>query len=353
MDLVVVGGGPVGLVAALHAARLGMSAVVVEPRLSPVDKACGEGIMPAGVAELAALGVHPDGHPIRGIRYVDGSALDGRGPSADAPVGPQPGLGVRRTTLHAALTRATEAAGDGIRQVQDRVVDLAQDDGGVTVGLAGGGEVRAGHVVAADGLLSPTRRLLGLDRPSRAPRRRGLRRHYRVAPWTDHVEVHWGRSCEAYVTPVADDVVGVAVLTACVGGFSEQLVEMPWLASRLEAAAPLDEVRGAGPLRQRAAHRVAGRVLLAGDAAGYVDALTGEGLTLGWRQARAAVECVAVGDARGYEARWHAIGMPARALTSSLVVATRSTVVRRHLVTAAARVPWAYRSAVRVVASSG
>lgn len=351
MDLVVVGGGPVGLVAALHAARLGMSAVVVEPRPSPVDKACGEGIMPAGVAELAALGVHPDGHPIRGIRYVDGRSLDGRGPSADAPVGPRPGLGVRRTTLHAALTRATEAAGDGIRQVQDRVVDLAQDDGGVTVGLAGGGEVRAGHVVAADGLLSPTRRLLGLDRPSRAPRRRGLRRHYRVAPWTDHVEVHWGRSCEAYVTPVAEDVIGVAVLTGRVAGFLEHLAEIPWLAGRFAGAEPLDEVRGAGPLRQRAACRVAGRVLLAGDAAGYVDALTGEGLTLGWRQAKAAVEAVAAGDPSRYEVRWHTIGLPARALTGGLVVATRSAFVRRQLVTAAAHVPWVYRSAVRVVAS--
>ena len=76
-------GGPVGQVA--------------EPRAAPVDKACGEGVMPAAVRRLAALGVTPDGHPLRGIRYLDAAH------QADAPFRHGDGLGVRRTVLHAAL----------------------------------------------------------------------------------------------------------------------------------------------------------------------------------------------------------------------------------------------------------
>ncbi|AKT51835.1 NAD(P)/FAD-dependent oxidoreductase [Arsenicicoccus sp. oral taxon 190] len=350
-DLLVVGGGPVGLVAALHAARRGLSVVVAEPRATPVDKACGEGIMPAGVAELAGLGLAPVGQPLRGIRYVDA-----RGRCAAAPLGPRPGLGVRRTVLHRALAEAVaevvaEADGraGGIRLEQATVTALDQGPGHVRAWL-GRTPLTVGHVIAADGLHSPVRRMLGLDRPVRGERRYGLRRHVRVAPWTDHVEVHWAAGCEAYVTPVAPDEVGVAVLTRRRAPLEEQLAEIPWLVERLVEAEPVDDVRGAGPLRQRSTRRVAGRVLLVGDAAGYVDALTGEGLTVGWQQARAAVTAVAEGRPQEYERAWRRIGLAARLLTHGLVAATRHDVVRDHLVDVAGRAPLVYRGAVRVVA---
>ena len=73
IDVLVVGGGPVGLAAAIHCTLAGLSVTVAEPRAAPVDKACGEGVMPAAVRRLAALGVTPDGHPLRGIRYLDGA----------------------------------------------------------------------------------------------------------------------------------------------------------------------------------------------------------------------------------------------------------------------------------------
>src|SRR6201999_405761 len=112
----------------------------------------------------------------------------------------------------------------------------------------------------------------------------GLRRHYRIAPWTDLVEVHWAAGAEAYVTPVAADQVGVAVLGAQDGGtrssgiqyggppgrgFDARLAAFPLLRERLAGAVPVSDVRGAGPLRQGVRRRVAGRVLLAGDASGY------------------------------------------------------------------------------------
>ena len=87
------------------------------------------------------------------------------------------------------------------------------------------GELRARYLAAADGLHSPIRRSLGLAVPCDGPRRWGIRRHVQIAPWTDHVEVHWGRDAEAYVTPVADDCVGIAILTSRRGGFDSHLAE--------------------------------------------------------------------------------------------------------------------------------
>jgi len=69
-DLLIVGGGPGGLATALHARRQGLSVIVAEPRSSPIDKACGEGLMPGGLAELTSLGVDPAGMPFHGIAYV-------------------------------------------------------------------------------------------------------------------------------------------------------------------------------------------------------------------------------------------------------------------------------------------
>ena len=132
--------------------------------------------------------------------------------------------------------------------------------------------IRSRWLVAADGLHSPTRQALGLDRPVSAPPRYGLRRHYRVAPWSDVVEVHWSTEAEAYITPVAPDVVGVALLGPRGTGFERVLRGFPEVLRRLDGAPPVSPVRGAGPLRRTAARRVHGRVLLVGDASGYVDA---------------------------------------------------------------------------------
>ncbi|GAB2692364.1 NAD(P)/FAD-dependent oxidoreductase [Thalassiella azotivora] len=342
-DLVVVGGGPVGLAAATSAALRGLDVVVVEPRPGPVDKACGEGLMPGAVAALAELGVRPVGRPFTGISYVaaDGSA-GGRHAFAAGP-----GLGVRRTTLHEAVdARAREV---GVRVVGDRVVALAQDGAGVAVGLAGGGSLRAPWVLACDGLHSPTRALLGVRARSDG-RRYGLRRHARVAPWSTDVEVHWSADAEAYVTPVGPREVGVAVL-ARAGRDPRRLLDgFPVLADRLAGAAWSSPARGAGPLLQRVDRRVAGRVLLVGDAGGYVDALTGEGLRVGLAGARAAVDAVLAGDPARYEAAWWRLTREYRRLTWALVTATRLAPVRSALPWAAGRVPAVMGRAVEALA---
>jgi flavin-dependent dehydrogenase len=337
MDLLVVGAGPAGLATALHAARTGLDVAVWEQRPGIVDKACGEGLMPGALGALEALGVRPAGHDLAGIRYVAGSRR------VEAPFRAGPGRGVRRTTLSTALREAVLAAGVPVEQRTVR--EFHQDADAVHVD-----GTRVGHLVAADGLHSPIRRSSGLDRPHRRHPRHGLRRHYAVAPWSDHVEVHWARRAEAYVTPVADDLVGVAVLTADRGTYEDHLAAFPGLRERLDGADPAGPVRGAGPLRQEAAARTAGRILLVGDAAGYVDALTGEGIALALATAPAAVRAVANGDLAGYERDWMRLTRRYRWLTHALLSATRVPPVRAALVPAAQQLPWLFAAAVDALA---
>ncbi len=336
LDLAVAGGGPVGLATALYADRAGLQVSVFEPRDGSIDKACGEGLMPGAVAALGDLGVHPAGQELRGIHYIAG------GSSAQADFRHGMGRGVRRTTLHAALTAAVRDA--GIPVVRRAVGDIAQN--GSQVHLEG---VAARYLVAADGLHSPLRRELALDRPVRTARRFGLRCHAQLAPWTDHVEVHWSPEAEAYVTPVAPDLVGVALLTRARGTFDDLLSGFPSIRERLAGAA-LSRVRGAGPLRQRSTRRVVGRVLLVGDASGYVDALTGEGIALGLAQARAAIAAIAAGRPELYEPSWRHITWRYRLLTASLLGASRLSPVRAAIVPAAARMPRVFSAAVNELA---
>lgn len=335
IDVLIAGGGPAGLAAGIHAALAGLRAVVVEPRTTPVDKACGEGIMPGGVAALGALGVEVSGRELRGIRYRDGA----RG--AEALFREGTGLGVRRTELHAALRRRADAL--GVETVRGKVGEVWQDADRV---VAGGRTAR--WLIAADGLHSPVRRALGLELPHRAPARYGLRRHFRVEPWSDFVEVHWSRHGEAYVTPVADGLVGVAVLSRERCGYAEHLARFPELAPLLDERAATG-VRGAGPLRQRVSRPLAGRVLLVGDAAGYVDALTGEGVALALSTAGAAVRALAEGRPHTYPAAWTKLTRRHRVLTEGLLSVARSPRTARLIVPAAARLPTVFAAAVHAL----
>ncbi|MQA80165.1 MAG: monooxygenase [Streptosporangiales bacterium] len=337
IDLLVAGGGPAGLATAVNAALAGLDVVVAEPRSVPIDKACGEGLMPNAVRRLSALGVHVDGHPFRGIRYVDAHRQVG----TDFRAGH--GLGVRRTVLHAALAARAADLGIPVRPV--RVDGVRQDAAGVD---AGG--VTARYLVAADGLHSPIRRTLGLATVAGGPVRYGLRRHFRVAPWSEHVEVHWSERSEAYVTPLGPELVGVALLTAERGPFSQQLQRFPALAARLSSREDDGRVLGAGPLRQDVRARVSGRVLLVGDAAGYVDALTGEGIAVALGAAAELVRCVRTGRVQAYERAWRRVSRRYRLLTRGLVWARDRPALAPRIVPAAARLPKVFGAVVDLLA---
>ncbi len=336
IDLLVVGGGPAGLATAINGAKAGLEVVVVEKRSGAIDKACGEGLMPHTLRHLERLGVRPYGKPIRGISYREGHR------HVDAPFTHGAGRGVRRTVLHSALLDAAATA--GVRICHDEVGEISQDATAVRAG-----QWRARYLAAADGLHSPIRRSLGLERPSPGARRWGIRRHVRTAPWSDFVEVHWAPDAEAYVTPIADDCVGVAVLKSRRGGFDSHLAEFPALRDRIEGL-PHEPDRAAGPLRQRVSSRAAGRVLLVGDAAGYVDALTGEGLGLAFGAAELLVKAIVEERPDSYDRQWRHMTRRYRMLTAALLQASGSPPIRSHIVPAAAAMPTIFAGVVNLLA---
>ena len=270
IDVAIAGGGPAGLAAAIRCAQRGFKTVCFERQQGAPDKACGEGLMPAGVRELASLGVRVEGAPFRGIRYLQ---EDGR--AIDAPFRDGHGLGVRRTRLSQALSDKARECGVELRRAAVQSARPAKDCIELQID-AGGGEARL--LVAADGLHSPLRRAAGLELPARGPQRFGVRRHFATEPWSDFVEVYWASGCEAYVTPIGPRCLNVAFLCGKGARFDELLQLFPTLQKRLRD--PTSEPRGSGPLLQRVKSRVADRLALVGDAAGYVDAITGQGLSL-------------------------------------------------------------------------
>jgi len=336
IDLIVAGGGPGGLATAIYAAQAGLEAVVVERRPGPVDKACGEGLMPHTVKQLEKLGVSLHGKAFRGITYLDSTH------HVRANFRSGQGLGIRRTALSDALYGAARAA--GVRIIGNDIGAVSQDASSVRCG-----DLQARYLAAADGLHSPIRRSLGLDLPSRGRRRWGIRRHFQIAPWSDTVEVYWAHDTEAYVTPVAEDSVGVAVLTSRQGKFDDQLTAFPALAARL-GSAPHGSDRAAGPLRQRVKSRSAGRVMLVGDAAGYVDALTGEGLGIAFGGAELLVEAVRADNPGDYDRQWRHMSRRYRALTAGLLHASGCSPVRSMIVPAASALPKAFSGIVNLLA---
>jgi flavin-dependent dehydrogenase len=323
IDVVIVGGGPAGLATAIHARHAGLEVTVVDAEHPPIDAACGEGLMPQGCAELSALGIEPrelPGRPLVGIRWLDGDRV------AAGRFKEGPGRGIRRSRLQGALAERAEAL--GVRLLWGtRCLGLRRD--GIETDR---GSLRARWVVGADGRRSQVRRWAGFEgTPVRSPRF-GQRRHFRIEPWSDHVEVHWGEGGEAYVTPVADDVVGVAILSRDPGRFEERLASLPQLAERLKGRPAASRLRGAGPFGERARGVARGALALVGDAATCLDPITGEGISLALGQARALVNAMRAGNLRRYEVAQRRHDRLPRLLTAAVLMLGRRPRLRRRIV---------------------
>ena len=316
IEVLVAGGGPAGLAAAIAARQAGFEVAVVDRAQPPVDKACGEGIMPDGLAALAALGIQVDPHHaalFRGIRFINGTR------EVEASFSCGFGYGIRRTLLHQWLVDRASECGVSLHWGR-RITGLSPN------GLVVEGDVVSSRwLICADGQNSKLRKLSGLD-PARPPRRRfGFRRHYCVAPWSELVEVHWSDVGQMYVTPVAEDQVCIALITSRNGlRFDAALPSFPQLAAKLEQATILGSTLGATTASRRLRNVQTGSAALIGEAAGSVDAITGEGLSIAFQQAVALANAMRAGDLAAYdEAHAKVTCMPRRMAALMLLMDNR------------------------------
>ncbi len=325
-----IGGGPAGLAAAIAARLEQFDVTLADPRTPPIDKACGEGIMPDGVEILSKLGVHIPSSatfPFHGIRYVEGGIV------ADARLRGTPGLAMCRTVLHEALHRRARELGvkllwgQKVRHVSKHSVVLDS------------GPVPARWIIAADGANSRVRRDLGLDAPPMHARH-GLRRHYQITPWFDQVEVHWSNGCEMYVTGVSDHQVCIAALTGELDlKFDAALERFPDLARRLQNAPVVGDTLGGVSIYRRLPAVVRDNVALIGDASGSVDAITGDGVALALQQSMALARALRAGDLSPYAREHRSVMRLPNHMTGMMLAIHHRPRLRRWVMHALSTIP--------------
>jgi menaquinone-9 beta-reductase len=313
----IVGGGPAGLAVAIALRQRGVECVVVEARSPGIDKACGEGLMPGAIESLARLGVHineSEGHPFRGIRFENPAHR------VDANFPHGAGIGVRRPRLHSLLADRAEEEGACVLWNSRIQLPNGGPSGESGVGrevmrcaTVNGRAMRFRWLVGADGQASQVRRWAALDRARTESFRYGFRTHYRIAPWSEFVEVHWGLGGQLYITPVASDCVCVAYITRdahC--DRAAILADFPEVARRLSgashAAETVSQQRGAVSATRKLRRVAYDFVALVGDASGSADSITGEGLAVSFRHALALAEAIHSGSLAPYRRAHKRIG---------------------------------------------
>lgn len=311
-DVFVIGGGPAGLATAILATQEGLRVAVADHNCPPIDKTCGEGLMPDTLTAMKMLGIAigvDEGVPFRGIRFHD---ADGEA-CVEAPFARGFGVGLRRTVLHAKLAqRANEL---GVALLWGSRVTLAAD-GQV---FCDNQPVRSKWIVGADGEASPLRKWAALEQIRYEQSRFSARQHFRSAPWTDFVEVYWAHDFQIVVAPVDSEELCIAVISRSPRlRLGEALRQVPALALRLRNLGGPGKVRGARTALRRLRRVYRGRFALIGDASGSVDPLTGEGIGLAFQQAAALVEAIkhsgreaprgTAGDLQSYQAAHDRIG---------------------------------------------
>lgn len=330
-DLFVIGGGPAGLAAAIAARRRGLDVTLADCSVPPIDKACGEGIMPDGLAAARALGIPLEdaaGYPFRGIRFVNGDVCV----QGDFPHGH--GLGVRRTALHEIMVE--RAAADGVQLLWGARVSGIRD-GAVAVD---GRTIHTGVIAGADGGNSIVRRWAGLDEFHRDSRRFAFRRHYDIAPWSDFMELHWGDGHQIYVTPVTASEVCVVLISRDQHlRLEDALPRFPELHSRLGESAVSSRERGGISVSRRLRSVVSGHVALVGDASGSVDAITGEGLCLLFQHAVLLADALESGDLVRYQAAHRRLSRRPELMADLMLVLDRGRRLRGRALRALASKP--------------
>jgi geranylgeranyl reductase family protein len=337
-DVLVVGAGPAGSAAAAALARAGRDVLLVESHAHPRPKACAEYASPRIAEELALLGLPDDAWrsgalPLRGMRVIRGAdAVEMR--YADAS-GPRPAWGLDRERFDATL--AAHAVTSGARLLERTALDDVHWRGGVgglgghVVGASlrtasGRQTVRCRWLIGADGARSRTSQHVARERGMGRLRRLGLVAHYEGVPeLVDHGEMHVAQDFYVGLAPLSGERLNVGMALPLDGArrpaearFQAAIDGIPAVAERLRGRRRLTAIRGASPI----SHRVAGAAgrgwMLVGDAAGFIDPFTGEGIYRALRSARAAVEALIAGTDEGTAQRYRAARREAFAAKDAL-----------------------------------
>jgi flavin-dependent dehydrogenase len=303
-DVAIAGGGPAGAALAIELGRRGIRVSLYEKARHPRLKACGEGLLPHGVAALGDIARLPEAPRVRGLRFVAGDAST----DADFPEGF--GLIVRRDWFD--------------RWLFERAAATPNVDARMGTPYRSEGEP---FIVGADGRNSIFHRQLEAQRPRSA--RVGLSAHVTgLDDVSDRVEVFFHREGELYIAPTGGGETLVAALfyrdRFRRDGITHLLQTIPAVRDRARQVEFTTPVLAASPLGLRLSRVIEGHLLLIGDAAGAPDPITGDGIALAMASVRPAADAIVSGDLAAYQRVRLAMGRNADRLGRLLLAVSRA-----------------------------
>lgn len=339
VDVLIVGGGPAGLATAIATSQRKLRTLVIDQDAAYIDKACGEGLMPDAVEALGDLGIkipYSQSFLCRGIEFISS------GVSVKADFRDQAGVGMPRHALHRLLIQ--RAMNCGVSFLWKSNLNEVSGHTAVIGGRSAGDKaIEARWIIGADGCKSGVRTRAALDGAFFSSRRFGYRRRYHIAPWTEYTQVYWGSGFQVYVTPVGPAEVCVVVLARDSRmRLDAALRAFPDLENRLRSAAVSSGERG-GICTMRLLRRVTRESFaLVGDASGSVDAITGCGLALAFRQANALGAALAKRSLNEYESAHRKLILKPWLWAQMLLALSRSDLLREVMMRTLAKEPRMY-----------
>jgi flavin-dependent dehydrogenase len=339
-DAVVAGGSVAGATVARELARRGLHVALVDRARFPRPKACGEGLLPHGIAALREMGIEVSGARVRGLRFVSPSGVTAE---ADFPMGV--GLVVRRERFDAQLFRAA-AETPGVTAFEETLYDP--------------GRFPARWVLGADGLRSQFHRRPEFPASPPSIARVGLSTHVRgLEIDRERVEILIHPAGEIYLAPSDGDEALVACLyrqeslpagTTNEDRVLQTLLSLEVLRGRTRGVSFTTPVLGVAPLGLRVGMVASGNTLLVGDASGAPDPVTGEGMSLAVLSARAAAEAIARGRPEDYERERRRLGAGSDWLGRWMLRATRYPAIADRVVTSLLEHPELFRKLLEISA---